>query len=823
MNAIKEIASRFSSSYCQQDCRENNREFVVSFSLGNLKLPIEEELLHALRMLPERDNCELILTLENQDDIHLLHSDGELSGSLSELQTAIELKNADESCTLTVQVTKHSANRLSSIYNLECMSQFWQSGSVVDAIERYSLASADVDCFEVLDIDEPFTVGNVLFRPQHSQIEHKFCVSAAERQVLIQKRDEICHFANAASVHCLPNDFVVSGTCSLDSVVGLFNQLRKITSLVYICDFSKFDVNGDIHLRMNGYRLYSCDIRREDGFSAIISEDYFRIYQWIYDTGNSIDKAGLARNVVTLHILNEDLLQLESDTLTSIESGFQIYLKENVKQYIEIKNKLSEFIQLSSDKAANIVSSFGMHLKNSTWTMYSFFASIFLIRLLSNKQGSLVSNEVFASFFVFALIALFMMLFARWELHKEKERFVIAYEAIKERYKDLLSKNDLEKILAHDKQHVSDIQYINTKSKWLTTVWIAVLVVLFLFVFGFWSIGANNQSVIVNDISVNEGTAQPTGSEVSSLQKRIASLVHDVEKIKGSVDSLGQVEAEGGFSEWWILLVLITAVVIGIVIIRLSSKKDPLLLWTQRSLAVLSVATAFVSLLIMIDTQWHWFSDKPAPVLAVFKVDDKDNIVETMPLLLVNSTDNDSSSSTQPVANFMIPFEEASCSDSQDRLQWDGVKTTPRFESFIRRLGKNIASCASDIHPVVIQVKGFSSSSEVNNFQQCNHAKNSDEANLIIANARRDRVVQLLSAQAGPWVDVQPHNWDNGVEGMVANRQFNDRIDDQRYSSSRGMFNRRVEVAFLEIGRCTVPDVRSIPITVSDKSVAAGS
>ena len=66
----------------------------------------------------------------------------------------------------------------------------------------------------------------------------------------------------------------------------------------------------------------------------------YKIYDWIYSGGSSIDKAIIARNIICLHCKYEPLLKLDSKVLLSIQSSYNLYLKDHVIQYLEMKTKL---------------------------------------------------------------------------------------------------------------------------------------------------------------------------------------------------------------------------------------------------------------------------------------------------------------------------------------------------------------------------------------------------------------------------------------------------------------------------------------------------
>lgn len=456
---IQALARCFSPDCQLTQCQENNRDYNATFSLTLGAIPYADRVKAAFNKLPKRDQCELLVQFEDQDALYLDATT--LAQGLAALQTAMDIAGSDNTVSLQVTVHKHTDSGVCSVYDIEAITAFWCDGALPDALARMVDAQRDVQCVEVMGLAQPFTLGEVVFAPYPAA--NGRVASHPNRTSRIAQRDTVCHFANAATVHSIPEDFVIQGHCPSMALRTLANQLRRLLALVYLCDFSMFDTHGEIHLRINGYRLYAADIASNQGLTTAIAEDYFAIYQWVYSEGNTIDKVGLARNVISLHVVDDNLLSLAADTLSSIESGFQIYLKDNVKQYIEIKNTLSAFIQQSSDTAGGIVQAFGTHLKHSTWTMYSFFASIFLIRVLSGRAGPLVSNEVLALFALFAVIALGMMAFANWELHTERSRFQAAYSGLKDRYKDLLTASDLNTILADDAQHRRDLRYITHK------------------------------------------------------------------------------------------------------------------------------------------------------------------------------------------------------------------------------------------------------------------------------------------------------------------------------------------------------------------------
>lgn len=297
------------------------------------------------------------------------------------------------------------------------------------------------------------------------------------------------------------------------------------------------------------------------------------------------------------------------------------------------------------------------------------------------------------------------------------------------------------------------------------------------------------------------GSPSDQGIPLSSYEKQLYALQGEVNALSQSVDRHAYsptAPVEASLNLWPLALIVVVGLA-AYLLVRYFHRQDPILAGLERCLVGLSVVTAATTLLITIDEQWYWFSDKPAPAVALLALPEVGSPQMPLPLHFIRPLNPESA--TDPIARFMVPFVEATCSSADDPLNWQGVTTTPRFENYLRALGKNLAACASDIAPVVVHVKGFASSSEVKNADQCQGAQSSDAANLTIAHARRDRVIRLLATHAGRWVDIQAHTWTDSA-AMKHARQFNDRTLDKQYSVARGSFNRRVDIEFWQIGLC---------------------
>jgi len=64
----------------------------------------------------------------------------------------------------------------------------------------------------------------------------------------------------------------------------------------------------------------------------------------------------ISRNIITLYLLDEDILKLNNNILSSIKSSYSIYLKKNVDRYIRALKELQDLGLIKKIKIGRNVS-----------------------------------------------------------------------------------------------------------------------------------------------------------------------------------------------------------------------------------------------------------------------------------------------------------------------------------------------------------------------------------------------------------------------------------------------------------------------------------
>ena len=121
------------------------------------------------------------------------------------------------------------------------------------------------------------------------------------------------------------------------------------------------------------------------------NKNIFEIYNWAYQDDRAIDKVLLARNVISLQCKFCDLLEIDDKALPAIVSNFNLYLRKDLAIYLDIKNKLAEFI---SNVLSQLIASSSQFVRHFISNIVAILGFIFSI-ILSNIVSQIPLNNIF--------------------------------------------------------------------------------------------------------------------------------------------------------------------------------------------------------------------------------------------------------------------------------------------------------------------------------------------------------------------------------------------------------------------------------------------
>lgn len=455
---------------------EDFNEFNIEYSYNSILPPLEENFKDIFAEVKSTDICSVYFSIDGGDSV-VIKNDNNFVSSFNDLNNLLSSHEEGEKINVKLNVYKTSSESQFHFYSKDCFFSY------IKSFDSLSLASF----FSSNNFDHNSKVYILLNDFVGTLNSSKFHISGQYQQEeenldYREKRfDNITsnnHSTFFGKLKVLPEDFIFSGNGQIDlSVMEEFERLAKILLIASIFDITDL-TKEKFYYKLNGYKSISESINI-DKINVKNLDDFYNIYVWIYSSGSILDKIGLARNLISLHLKKDSSLELEGDVFESLKSSYKIYEKQNVKQYIEVRNKMSDQILDYGKRVASFTDNFANGFQKSALSLVTFFSSLIVTRILAppknNSDFMLYSTLITV---VFIGITFIYMIISRYELNEQEIRFKKSYEDFKKRYTDLLTEEDIARILNNDEEHKSDLLYITKKKRWYTNLWVLVLALI---------------------------------------------------------------------------------------------------------------------------------------------------------------------------------------------------------------------------------------------------------------------------------------------------------------------------------------------------------
>jgi len=479
------LINLFSKEYSIECSFENTELFNFRLRSNLIIIPTDSELQSSLLFISTRDSFKLSIKLDLSDTIELTERNS-VKTFLTELSKVYSNKEPDEDVVIDLDIRKQGANGRLSIYSFEIFSSSLNELAFFDVIDLFGESfKRGILIFEVIDSNfKSFYTTTISFINPEERYTKPLKEVDKYRSGRIKRISGITHVLGI-SFPLLPDDFDIRNPIAEYQVINhLFHKLTLVGCLSSLFDITTIASNG-LSFRLNGYKAIEGFLTYSQLTISSLDE-YLRIYYWIYESGNLTDKIGLSRNIISLHI-NKENLELSGSPYYSIESAFVVYLRENIRQYIEIRNKISDQLIDFNKRATLIVDSFASSFQKSAFAVFTTFSAILAIKYLGVVQvtTTFASNAAIFSL-VFIIISALYLYVSKWDIKMQKDRFISSYGDLKKRYTDLLVTEDIERILNFDAAYDQDLAYINQKEKRYTQLWMAVLIAMALITISFY-------------------------------------------------------------------------------------------------------------------------------------------------------------------------------------------------------------------------------------------------------------------------------------------------------------------------------------------------
>lgn len=472
MNGIEGIFESYSDNMTIS-ALENFETCSFNLSFSRLKKKISYlDIVEFKKLISERDSVNTKVILDGSEPYFISKEE-----DLNDLNASF---NVDDGLQLSLlfDITKKSVNNTLSIYCLQKFLEFLLEKNMLQLLNILDkhLNSNVLNKWEIVSNNETKIIfRSTLIAIYYGSYEHNQVINNSERDAIIYNRNLYSNLQNLSRHWFLPSDFNNLEENDSESQLNLLLEKIKIMlSIAFLSNNSFISESGDVFtfgLNDTRYLTYKSSFE-----NLLVSEakSLYDIYKWVFEEGFLYDKLAISRLIVTNYFTqNDNEWYLIPDAIFAVQSAHNLYLKENVEKYIEIKNRMAEFSLELSLKTKEIASDFIRALKNNHLTLVTFFISLFIFNALSGNLFSdiftrditVISYILIAISYIYLVVTILQM---NQDIDRHKERFF----NVREIYKDTLTANELVSIFKEEIVS-SDINYIRKSMSIYSSMWMA--------------------------------------------------------------------------------------------------------------------------------------------------------------------------------------------------------------------------------------------------------------------------------------------------------------------------------------------------------------
>lgn len=312
-----------------------------------------------------------------------------------------------------------------------------------------------------------------------AKIKDRSKLAQARRELIVSDWSDLIFFAQ---------DFRWDDSVKEHPLKGFFAKLENFIAVISLVDGSfEKEVKGrpGMLIRVRGHRLREQGLKWEE--IPIVPDVSLRgVDDWCYHTGGAgplSDKLGLARNFISLHWESEKkgIFGLDYRLVQAVRSGYELYLKRNLKEYVDLRGKVISTILEIDGKASKALETSASNLEKNFYGIVTYASSAVLVKAITDKQlGGVLTPSVAALGIMLAVISGLHAWFAWSTTMNELARANVIYDDLRMQYAEFFEPQHFDSIFGTDEQSpMKKVEsYVKIRMKKLMFVWIATLAIL---------------------------------------------------------------------------------------------------------------------------------------------------------------------------------------------------------------------------------------------------------------------------------------------------------------------------------------------------------
>jgi len=451
--------------------KERMKVYESSYMIHKENIPESSYFTNIVSAVPKRDKIRITLSNES-DDLFVFNNNVYDVEKYKEFMDGIL---DDEILEVRVKIDKTIEDGYFSVYDYNEFINDILKLPIEKVLRAFSQLLKEAERFLIFDIFEQvtmFTTKTMCFLPHGCESVN--CEFDRKQQII--KCKEASYFYNFDIYEVIPDDFKLQICSPGNPLNELFDKIVTLLSISFISTSASLQDN-QLRGAINGQRLMEYAVDVETLASNMI---LYKIYNWIYESGNAIDKIIIARNIISLHCKYISITEMDDKVMASIQSNYNLYLKENVKEYLELKNKVAEFISDIVSKTGEYACFLLNKFKSNVIAIFAFLFTVILANIVSDQPLSNIFTRDITILLESVLIASFLYLFICYAQSKyEINKVCDSYKLMKNNYLDILTQEDLNDIFDNDRIINNMKSTIQKTRKNYVIAWILFIVIAF--------------------------------------------------------------------------------------------------------------------------------------------------------------------------------------------------------------------------------------------------------------------------------------------------------------------------------------------------------
>jgi len=448
--------------------KETFNELYIKVNLTHSKERYVTKLFDELKTLSVRDSFEMFLDISG-DDIKISNTSSDSLRLITDLLANNKEENEYE---IVLDIKKVINEHTVSIYFIEIFAKYLNNSPLKDIFVTLSTIHNGKLLFEVFSTIVPFYSSGMHFYQSGQPIEQPNFLSQKKRLAILEMFSENSNLTDV-NLQVLPSDFNLVTDPESQEIDSFFKKACGTLSIIFMANTSGFKSKEELAYKISGFKTIACesvglfDIRSN-------SELLYKLMSWSFEGGSCADKISLLRNILSIHLDDCGNIKFDNEVWDTVRSNYQIYLKGNIQDYLNVKNKIGEIIIESTNKTHAIADDLLNVFKNNVFVILTFILSVVVVNgFKSNGTENIFSAVYLAIVIILSLVSSIWLAMTAYEA---RNRFNAASETIKEilnlNYSKIIMDSEIDDsvdpVIESNRAYLND--QITRYSKW----WIAI-------------------------------------------------------------------------------------------------------------------------------------------------------------------------------------------------------------------------------------------------------------------------------------------------------------------------------------------------------------